>query len=121
MKPDHDKIALDLLLCRTSQEVCERNGISQSTFFRLKKDTQFIDIVREKKKQLFHQTMMKAQAYSLDAVEVLREVSLDSCAPASARVSAAAKIIEIGQNVHDQEEIVERLDDIERRVEIVTT
>ena len=114
MIPDKARIALDLLLCRTNLEVCQRNQISETTLYRLKKEPEFQEIVSAQKRALFQDAMQKAQAYGAEAIEVLRDVATDATAPPSARVSAASKILELGSTMFDQEEITERITALER-------
>ncbi|MDU1909710.1 hypothetical protein [Fusobacterium sp.] len=113
-KYNREQIALDLLLCTTNLEVCKKNNISEATLYRLKKDEAFQQLVIEQKEKMFKETMKKAQAYSLEAIEVLRSIAQDKEAPQSSRVSASSKIIELGQCMYDQEKITKKLEDIER-------
>lgn len=115
-KYNKDKIALDLLLYPSNIEVCKKNNISETTLYRLKKDTEFQKILTEQKEKLFHNTMTKAQVYSLQAIEILMEIAKDKKAPCSSRVSASSKIIEYGQSMFDQEVILKKLDEVERKI-----
>ena len=62
--------------------------------------------------------MLKAQAYGVDAVEVLRDIAVNTNSPSSARVSAAAKILELGSIMFDQEKIADRITLLERCIKI---
>ncbi len=115
MKPDVDKIALDTLICRTTDEVAGKNSISVSSLYRIRQGADFAEAVKRHKANLFRDAMNTAQASASDAVATLREIIGDGQAPASARVSAAGKLLDIGLSVYDQEEIVERLVALERR------
>lgn len=117
MKKDRDQLAISFLTCRTVGEVCTRHGISESTFYRIRKDPAFMAAVAEQKQILFHKSMMIAQAASLEAVEVLRQVAADITYPPSARVSAAGRILDMAQNAFDAEQLTERLNALERRLE----
>jgi hypothetical protein len=116
MKQDREKIALDILLCRSIVEVCEKNGISESTCYRIQRENGFDSIMREQKNQLFAQARATAQAAGREAVDTLRVILVDTGAPASARVSAAGKLLDMGFAVFEQEEIVDRLTELERRL-----
>ena len=113
-KYNREQIALDLLLCSTNLEVCEKNNISETTLYRLKKDENFQKLVNEQKEKLFSETMRKAQAYSLEAIEILMSIAKDPEAPQSSRVSASSKILELGQCMYDQEIITKKLEEVEK-------
>lgn len=113
-KYNREQIALDLLLCSSNLEVCKKNNISEATLYRLKKEDDFIEILNKQKEKLFSNTMTKAQAYSLEALEILMSIARDTETPQNTRVNASCKIIEFGQSMYDQEVIVKRLEEIER-------
>lgn len=113
-KYNREQIALDLLLCSSNLAVCKKNNISEATLYRLKKEDDFIEILNKQKEKLFSNTMTKAQAYSLEALEILMSIARDEEAPQNTRVNASCKIIEFGQSMYDQEVIVKRLEEIER-------
>jgi hypothetical protein len=116
MKPDLEQLAMDKLLCRTRVEVCSKNQISESTFYRLQREPEFAAILRETKNKLFSEARSVAQASCLEAVVVLRQIASDESAPPSARVSAAGRLIDMGQTSFEAEEIIDRLDQLERRI-----
>ena len=113
-KYNKEQIALDLLLCSSNLAVCRKNNISEATLYRLKKEDDFIEILNKQKEQLFSNTMTKAQAYSLEALEILMSIARNEETPQNTRVNASCKIIEFGQSMYDQEVIVKRLEEIER-------
>ena len=108
-------VAMNLLTCPTSKEAAEKSGISVPTLYRLKKDTAFQSVL-QKVKDIFGETMHKAQGYCLESLEVLRTVMNDSTATDSSRVSAAKIILELGVALHEDEHIVQRLASMEKRL-----
>ncbi len=60
--------------------------------------------------------MTKAQAYSLEALEILMSIARDTEAPQNTRVNASCKIIEFGQSMFDQETILKKLEALEREI-----
>lgn len=116
VKYNREQIALDLLLCPSNLEVCKKNNISEATLYRLKKEETFINILNEHKTKLFTKTINKAQAYSLEALEILMKIARDKEAPHNTRVNASCKIIEFGQSMFDQETILKKLEELEREI-----
>ncbi|MCI3029767.1 hypothetical protein LMF32_12000 [Desemzia sp. C1] len=115
-KLNKDEIAMNLLTSRTINEAADRSSVSTSTLYRLRKQASFQKILTRVKDELFQETMKKAQSYALDSLEVLREVAVDEDANDSSRVSAARTIIDIGLAANEQEHIIHKLDDLERRL-----
>lgn len=115
-KYNREQIALDLLLCSTNIEVCKKNNISETTLYRLRKEKDFIKILNEHKERLFNNTINKAQAYSLEALEILMSIARDEETPQNTRVNASCKIIEFGQSMFDQETILKKLEALEMEI-----
>ncbi len=101
-------VAVNLLTCATNKEAAEKSGVSITTLYRLKKDQDFQTVLQE--------TMQKAQGYCLESLEVLRTVMNDKAATDSSRVSAARTILELGVTLHEDENIIQKLADMERRL-----
>ena len=70
---------------------------------------------KQTKKELFQVSMDKAQASSVKALEVLNSIMSDVSATDSSRVSAAKVVLELAYSSVEQEEILNKLDEIERR------
>lgn len=115
-KYNREQIALDLLLCSSNIEVCKKNNISETTLYRLRKEEDFIKILNEHKERLFNNTINKAQAYSLEALEILISIARDEETPQNTRVNASCKIIDYGQSMFDQETILKKLEALEREI-----
>ncbi|WP_455505701.1 hypothetical protein [Gemmiger formicilis] len=109
-------VALNLLTYPTNKEAAEKSGISITTLYRLKNDDEFQKVLQKVKNSIFQETMHKAQGYCLESLEVLREVAGDKNATDSSRVSAARTILELGVTLHEDENIIQRLAEMERRL-----
>lgn len=115
-KLNRENIALCVLTCSTYEEAAEKSGVSKSTIYRLRKEPEFQEVMTEVKKGLFQETMHKAQGYCLESLEVLRTIMKDTAATDSSRVSAARTVLELGFNSAEQETILQKIDDLERRL-----
>lgn len=115
-KYNMDKIALDLLTCHTDIEVCEKNNISETTLFRIRKNDDFKKIMEETKEKLFSDTIKKSQSYSLEALDILMEIGRDVKVSPNARINACGKILDLGQAMNDKEVILKRLEELESRL-----
>lgn len=114
-KLNRQEIAINILTCGSYKECAEKSNISIRGLTKLRKDPAFIELVKQTKKEMFAEAMSKAQAASGKAIDVLKEIMKDGKATDSSRVAAARTIIEIGTTRMEQEEILDKLDEIERR------
>lgn len=115
MAKNREMIAMNLLTCKSYLEAAQQSGISERTLQRLRKDPEFQEVVQKVKKELFSESMNKAQAASMKALEVLNDIMSDPDATDSSRVSAARTVLELGLNSVEQEEIMTKLNELERR------
>lgn len=115
-KLNREKIALNLLTCPTIKEAAEKSGISITTMYRLKKQESFQQLLKEIKNDIFHEAMNKAQGYCLESLETLRNIMNNEGATDSSRVSAARAILELGLTMYEDENIIQRLNELERRL-----
>lgn len=113
-KLNRENIAMCILTTSTYEEAAEKSGVSKSTLYRLRKDPEFQEIINQVKNNMFQNTMKKAQAYSMEALEVLRKIMNDGAATGSSRVSAARTILELGLNFAEQEMILAKIEELER-------
>ena len=115
-KVNMENVAFHLLTSPTYAEAASRANISESTLFRLRKNPEFHDVLNGLKKEMFSETMQKAQSYSKEMLEVLRTIALDEKATDSSRVSAAKGILELGVQLRSMEEIEAKLLELEKVV-----
>ena len=71
---------------------------------------------QEAKKERFNLAMQKAQAYTLEALETLRDIQNNPINNESARVSAAKGILELGVQLHSMEAIEAELAELRKVV-----
>lgn len=113
-KLNKENIAMCILTSSTYEDAAKKAGVSKSTLYRLRNDKEFQDIINQVKNSMFQDTMKKAQAYSMESLEVLRTIMNDRAATDSSRVSAARTILELGLNSAEQEMILSKIEELER-------
>lgn len=116
-KLNRENIAMCVLTCSTYDEAAEKAGVSKSTLYRLRKEPEFQQVINQVKKSMFQDTMQKAQGYCMESLEILRVIMNDPAATDSSRVSAARTVLELGLNSAEQEMIVTKLEELERRMQ----
>lgn len=116
-KLNHEKLALNLLTTASVRDAAKKSNVAESTVYRLKKDPEFQKLLNEIKNKMFQETIQKSQGYCLEMLEVLRAVALDQMATDSSRVSAARSVLELGLTMYETEEVIQRLQDLERRLQ----
>lgn len=105
-----------LLRESTTQAAAEAAGVGKTTIFRWLNEPEFAAAYRQARDQMYEGALNGLQAASADAVRALRDVVNDKTAMASARVSAAAKVLDLSLKVREQFEIEERLRLLEERL-----
>lgn len=115
-KRNYEQIALLVLTQPTLKMAAEKAGISYKTLTRYRKNPEFQAVLQAEKVAIFHDTMQKAQAYTMEALETLREIQNNSALNESARVSAAKGILELGTQLHSMEAIEAELAELRKAV-----
>lgn len=115
-KRNYEQIALLVLTQPTLKMAAEKAGISYKTLTRYRKNPEFQAVLQAEKVSIFHDTMQKAQAYTMEALETLREIQNNSTLNESARVSAAKGILELGTQLHSMEAIEAELAELRKAV-----
>lgn len=115
-----EKIAADMLLCRTLKEVAEKNGIAERTLRRIRNTEDFQRIQMEARSKAFEGVFDVVCAAAPESAMQLIEIMRDQKAPASARVSASRSILEFAQGYYNQTEILDRISALEKHFERLT-
>ena len=104
------------LLTHPSIEAAARAvGIGEVTAYRWMRDPEFIRQYREVRREGLRQTTARLQIAAAEAVTALAEIQR-SGESESARVAAARAILEHAMRAVDLEDVQQRLDEIERKV-----
>lgn len=100
-----ERIAIHVITNPTFAEAARKAGISESGLRKLRKRKAFQQILAKTKNRIFEEAMLKAQGYTLEAVEVLRAIMNNKKSNATARVSAARAIYDMGLDSYTIDEI----------------
>lgn len=112
-----EAFALNLILCRTVKEAAQKTGISQSTATRLRKQEGFQKYLFGLKERIYSDTMKRAQALSMDALDTLKGIMQDNNCTDSSRVAAARFLLELGMEAYTKEKIVDEIESLKRAVD----
>lgn len=105
-----------LLECPTMAQAAQAAGVGVSSLRRwLKQDTEFIAAYREAVTEILESTTRKAQRAAGEAVDVLKEIMLDTDAQAGSRVSAADKLLNHAARLTETTDVLSRLSELEQR------
>jgi hypothetical protein len=109
-----------LLVCPTISQAAKACGLHERTIRRYLEDWRFRAAYLEARRAVVSQATAQLQAAGAEAVEALRDVMGDKAAPASARVSAARAVLELGHRGLEDEDLAHRLEVLEQRYETET-
>ena len=112
-KEQMEYIALVMMTSPSLTDAAQKVEICVSTLYKLRQRKDFQKVAIATKNQIFGDAMMKAQAYTLETLEVLRGIMLDRKATDSSRVAAGRTILEVGLNAYDTEQILARIEKLE--------
>ena len=109
-----EAFALNLILCRTVKEAAQKTGISQSTATRLRKQEGFQKFLSGLKERMYSDTMKRAQALSMDALDTLKGIMQDDKCTDSSRVAAARFLLELGMEAYTKERSVDEIESLKQ-------
>ena len=91
-------------------------GIGEKTLFRWLRLDDFQKEYKNARRQVIDQTIAQIQSVMSEAVQTLLNVMSDDAAPASAKVSAARALLDIGFKVVEIEDLENRIEKIEKNL-----
>lgn len=115
LTPKQEKFLQALLIAPSVTEASKMAGIARSTGQKYLTSVTFKRAYREHTSQLMKQTTGKLQKASLEAVEVLREIMLDSDNSPYARQQAAQTILTTAYKAHEVDNVLEVIEELEAR------
>lgn len=112
-----EQALLALVTSNTIREAAAQVKINEVTIYRWLKQEDFQRAHRELRREAIRLAISKLQRVTCEAIEVLAEVMRGKENLASARVSAAKTILESAFKASEMDDMLERIEDLERRME----
>jgi hypothetical protein len=111
---------LALLSHRSIEDAAKTAGVGTRTLMRWLKDPAFEKACLAARRAAFRQSMARLQQMSGAAVSTLGKVLVDQSSPPSTRVRAAECILNQGAKAIELEDVLARVEDLERAAETQT-
>jgi len=109
-----ERLIAALLTSGTIQQAATVAGVSETTAWRwLHHDAAFIAAYRAARREAVQQAIARLQQVSTHAVFILASVMADKATPASVRVAAASKILDLALRAVELEDVEARLSALE--------
>jgi uncharacterized protein (UPF0147 family) len=105
-----------LLACETVADAAKKSRLGVATLYRYLRDANFKAHYRAARTEIVEHAIAQLQRDCATATKTLREVCEDQTAPASARVSAAKTILEGAVKAVELQDLMTRLEEVERRL-----
>lgn len=109
-------LALALACGSTMEAAAQKAGLSVSTAYRRSRQPQFMQQVRHIRQEMLSRACAALTAASLQSVQTLLAL-LDAKVPHATRLGAARSILEIGCRLRLENDLVERLEQLEAEMQ----
>jgi len=117
--PNRFKLAIATLLEQGSwRDAARAVGVAESTLWRWGQREDFRRAYREANERIVEEAIAKLQKASGGAVDTLQTIMSDSEKPPTARVTAARSILDLSFKAVEMENVIARIENIERLLEI---
>lgn len=113
MTPSKEKALAALLTCTTKQQAAEKAGISPRTLRDYFKDAEFVEAYNRAFAGVVQDATRQAQQTLQPALLTLKEIMEDADIAPAARVQACRTALEYAIRLTDQNDIAERLTELE--------
>ncbi|PKM82563.1 MAG: hypothetical protein CVU89_03420 [Firmicutes bacterium HGW-Firmicutes-14] len=111
------KAIVALINNRTIREASQESGVSEASLYRWLKQEDFRESYRKARSELIGQAVTLLQKGCTEAYKTLEAIHKDKESPATARVTAARTVLETAFKTYEQDEIIQRLERLERYLE----
>jgi hypothetical protein len=116
LMPKQDALITALITSPTIQDAAKTVGVSETTAHRwLRTNKGFTAAYLKAPWEAVGQAIVRLQQLSSGAVAVLAQVAADKQAPASSRVAAATKILELAIKVVELEDLAARIEALKQQ------
>ena len=103
-----------LLACSTRKEAAQAAGLSERTLRAYLENEEFLTEYRRAFAALIEESTREAQRAMQPALATLRNICEDEECPPAARISAARSLMDMGLKLTEQNDILARLEVLER-------
>lgn len=110
------KVIEVLLLSPTNRKAAEKLGISERALYNFRQNAKFKTAYRAAVREILEGATRTAQSGMASSVEVLRHIAEDPEENAQTRTQAARLVLEYGIKLTETMDIIERLEEVERRL-----
>lgn len=114
-----EAIAQDVMVLTPIAAILKKYGISRSTFYRLRQDPEFKEILSNKRLLAWETTVDNCYAMAETAIACITDVLKDEKASPKIRMDAANRILHLTKEHLDEVEILSRIDELKALVEKV--
>lgn len=116
-KERQEAIAIDLLLFSSLEAVAEKNHMSKSALYNLRKKEEFQAIFSDQRRRLFGEASAKLQGYALEGVEQLMEIVRSPMAQDANKINAIRILLDNSKGAYEREEVIPKLEELERQLD----
>jgi hypothetical protein len=114
LTPQQQAALMALLSCPTYAAASAQSGVSQATLWRYMQDETFARPLREARRVVVSQAVMRLQCAAGDAVKALHDIVNNAEAGDAVRVSAARAILDLAFRAVEQDELKARIAELEQ-------
>lgn len=111
-----DNAVISLLRFPDIRAAAKASKVSEISLFRWLKDPDFLKMYKDAKQIAFNNAIANLQQSGSIAVDALIEIASDKKCPPSSRVSSARTILEMGIKAFENEELLSRIEDLEKLI-----
>lgn len=117
MHEQQELVISALLTERSIKEASKKAGVGEHTVYRWMATPEFDKAYKQAKRKILDHAISQIQLSVTEAVGVLRSIMNDEESPPSSRVTSAKTILEQALKAVELEDVVKRVEELERIIE----